>query len=312
MRSAASSSPRSRRAPASTMVSSASRAGRELLLRRVAHQRQRTVGTAQRALAVGHDRDVVLDAVHPLGGTQLGQCLGVLPRGVGRLAHGLAHDGQPAGARPGGQGVLVGGLRLGVDQQAGGHQVAGHPLGQLVGQRLQLRLDRAVELLAGDLLGDRRAVVALPGSRCARRRRSRSSRRGRLNSRLPPLLPRSRRPPPRPASPPRRPLRAGRPLGCPGRLRCCGACAADGLRARRAPTYCWFDHRCCRKRLRAAPRGAALSKSMSGDVLLSHDLPVAVPSALKGLTSGFGMEPGISLSLWPPKLYGVMQKPWIS
>ena len=48
---------------------------------------------------------------------------------------------------------------------------------------------------------------------------------------------------------------------------------------------------------------------MSGDVLLSHDLPVAVPSALKGLTSGFGMEPGISLSLWPPKLYGVMQKP---
>ena len=44
---------------------------------------------------------------------------------------------------------------------------------------------------------------------------------------------------------------------------------------------------------------------MSGDVLLSHDLPVAVPSALKGLTSGFGMEPGISLSLWPPKLYGV-------
>ena len=50
---------------------------------------------------------------------------------------------------------------------------------------------------------------------------------------------------------------------------------------------------------------------MSGDVLLSHNLPVAVPSALKGLTSGFGMEPGISLSLWPPKLYGVMQKPWI-
>ena len=48
---------------------------------------------------------------------------------------------------------------------------------------------------------------------------------------------------------------------------------------------------------------------MSGDVLLSHDLPVAVPSALNGLTSGFGMEPGISRSLWPPKLYGVIQKP---
>ena len=43
---------------------------------------------------------------------------------------------------------------------------------------------------------------------------------------------------------------------------------------------------------------------MSGDVLLSHDLPVAVPSALKGLASGFGMDPGVSPSLWPPKLYG--------
>ena len=52
--------------------------------------------------------------------------------------------------------------------------------------------------------------------------------------------------------------------------------------------------------------GGLYAKDMSGDVLLSHNLPVAVPSALKGLTSGFGMEPGISLSLWPPKLYGVM------
>ena len=48
---------------------------------------------------------------------------------------------------------------------------------------------------------------------------------------------------------------------------------------------------------------------MSGDVLVSHTVPRAVPSALKGLTSGFGMEPGVSLTLWPPKLYGVMQKP---
>ena len=44
---------------------------------------------------------------------------------------------------------------------------------------------------------------------------------------------------------------------------------------------------------------------LSGDVLVSHTVPRAVPSALKGLTSGFGMEPGVSLSLWPPKLYGV-------
>ena len=51
---------------------------------------------------------------------------------------------------------------------------------------------------------------------------------------------------------------------------------------------------------RATPEGMALFKSMSGGVLLSHNLSVAVPSALKGLTSGFGMGPGVSLSLWPP------------
>ena len=48
----------------------------------------------------------------------------------------------------------------------------------------------------------------------------------------------------------------------------------------------------------------ALSEKMSGGVLLSHPVPRAVPSALKGLTSGFGMEPGVSPSPWPPKHYG--------
>src|SRR5205807_2226669 len=44
---------------------------------------------------------------------------------------------------------------------------------------------------------------------------------------------------------------------------------------------------------------------VSGDVLLSHAVARAVPSALRGLASGFGMGPGVSLSLWSPKLYGV-------
>src|SRR4051812_14005808 len=57
---------------------------------------------------------------------------------------------------------------------------------------------------------------------------------------------------------------------------------------------------------RGHPSRVASTEDLSGDVLLSHNLPVAVPSALKGLTSGFGMGPGISLSLWPPKLYGVV------
>ena len=37
-----------------------------------------------------------------------------------------------------------------------------------------------------------------------------------------------------------------------------------------------------------------------GGDLLSHTLTSAVPSALAGLASGFGMGPGVSLPLWPP------------
>ena len=41
-------------------------------------------------------------------------------------------------------------------------------------------------------------------------------------------------------------------------------------------------------------------KVCSGGVLLSREASLAVPSALKSLTSGFGMGPGVSPSLWPP------------
>ena len=41
-----------------------------------------------------------------------------------------------------------------------------------------------------------------------------------------------------------------------------------------------------------------------GGVLLSHEASLAVPSALAGLTSGFGMGPGVSPPLWPPQLCG--------
>lgn len=45
---------------------------------------------------------------------------------------------------------------------------------------------------------------------------------------------------------------------------------------------------------------APIGKKMFGGVLLSHILSGAVPLALAGLTSGFGMGPGVSLPLWPP------------
>src|SRR3954447_1728914 len=50
-------------------------------------------------------------------------------------------------------------------------------------------------------------------------------------------------------------------------------------------------------------------ENVSGDVLLSHAVARAVPSALRGLASGFGMGPGVSLSLWSPKLYGDRSAP---
>ena len=48
---------------------------------------------------------------------------------------------------------------------------------------------------------------------------------------------------------------------------------------------------------------------MSGGVLLSHRVAPAVPSALRVLASGFGMCPGVSLALWPPKLVPHPQPP---
>ena len=40
---------------------------------------------------------------------------------------------------------------------------------------------------------------------------------------------------------------------------------------------------------RPTPSGSASTERLSGGVLLSHTLPSAVPSALEGLASGFGM-----------------------
>ena len=48
----------------------------------------------------------------------------------------------------------------------------------------------------------------------------------------------------------------------------------------------------------------------SGGVLLSHEASLAVPSALRGLTSGFGMGPGVSPSLWPPGTLSSYQPGW--
>ena len=57
------------------------------------------------------------------------------------------------------------------------------------------------------------------------------------------------------------------------------------------------------RRRRSAARWRRFVRSLGGD-LLSHPASRAVPSALEGLTSGFGMGPGVSPPLWPPKRSG--------
>ena len=54
-----------------------------------------------------------------------------------------------------------------------------------------------------------------------------------------------------------------------------------------------------------APYGCGALQSKSGDVLLSQEAYLQVPSALTSLTTVFGMGTGVTSSLWPPK-------PWIS
>ena len=43
--------------------------------------------------------------------------------------------------------------------------------------------------------------------------------------------------------------------------------------------------------------------SLFGNYLLSHDVSIVVPSALRGLTSVFGMGTGVSLLLLSPYLF---------
>ena len=50
--------------------------------------------------------------------------------------------------------------------------------------------------------------------------------------------------------------------------------------------------------------GAAFLDCKPGGVLLSHELAPAVPSALRGLTTEFGMGSGVSPSPWPPECFG--------
>src|SRR6266498_3272166 len=55
--------------------------------------------------------------------------------------------------------------------------------------------------------------------------------------------------------------------------------------------------------MRPRPARVSRPRRCPGGDLLSHRVAPAVPSALEDLTSGFGMGPGVTPPLWPPKRY---------
>ena len=85
----------------------------------------------------------------------------------------------------------------------------------------------------------------------------------------------------------------GAPFRIPLSVRCGHLSASDAFAPHHigmgsAPWGCSFVE---------PPGGWTLFKCVLGGVLLSRTLAGAVPSALSGLASGFGMGPGVSLSL---------------
>ena len=92
--------------------------------------------------------------------------------------------------------------------------------------------------------------------------------------------------------PPPCPARSFRPRACRPSPVCRSRSWLDADQA----TLAWVLH-LPGNALRATRERVTLNGKMSGGVLLSHAVARAVPSAQKGLASGFGMGPGVSLSL---------------
>jgi hypothetical protein len=127
---------------------------------------QRLLGPAHTALAVGHDGPQVDVPGHAPRGPELGEGLAVLlvrVRGeAGRFPYGGDARRQPQGHL----GVPVRPFGVFVDEPGDHHEVLGDILGERLGQALQLLPYVLVDLLAGDVLGDRqpldRLAVAIP------------------------------------------------------------------------------------------------------------------------------------------------------
>ncbi len=116
-------------------------------------QFERLGRTPERALAIGHDGEVVREAAHPAMRAQLRQRLGVLTGGIRGETGSLTHRRHPRGDPAGGSGVSEGGRRIRLEQLAGGYELACDGLSSGFGQAAQLALDGGIDLIGGDAGG---------------------------------------------------------------------------------------------------------------------------------------------------------------
>ena len=102
------------------------------------------MGTAQRALAISHYRQVVLRAGHPPQRAKLTERDVVTTSGVRCLGCGLADDRQSGGPASRRLGVGVCQLGIFIHEPPSHHKMRGNDLGKLLGQAPQLRTYRRV------------------------------------------------------------------------------------------------------------------------------------------------------------------------
>ena len=113
-----------------------------------------TLRTSQTSFAVRHDRQVLRRTVQPTYRTQLPQRLSVPSRPIRRQSGGLANHVHPATTPHRRLGVLVGELRVHVEQPPHHHQVTADALSAVLAQRPETPAHVTIELAEGDVLGD--------------------------------------------------------------------------------------------------------------------------------------------------------------
>ena len=120
---------------------------------------ERAIGTADAALAVDHERDLVVAPGDPAVRAQLAQRESEIAGRIGGDREGLAHDRDAARATGCRHRVLVCELGVHLDELRRHREVTRHPLGVLLAQCLEFVARTRGQILRRDLVGNERIVV---------------------------------------------------------------------------------------------------------------------------------------------------------